>query len=211
MPFTRIKPENWPQDALAIPDGFGGMPPLEHDNRVVVGSEFFALSHRFDFPAGMAAHTTQRAILATPQDGDFWCDQIASLSWEELAGEDRDRQAFLASMLTIRDQRTGRSLIYNPTFNTFNNQGTLFPPDAVPINLFRKLPQSGTENSFDYSGDTPPPSGFRTSGMLIQPYCFTRQGGIEITLTSLFAAPAVTGFEISVAFLGWKEYANASQ
>lgn len=213
MPFVKISPYDWPQDALEIPDGFGGMPPIEAGNRVVTGSEYFCLSGQFLFPATTPAFSIRQAIMATPQDGDFWCDQICAVSWatDTAAGVLRDRQAFLASVVTIKDQRTGRSLIYNPSFNTFNNQGTLFPANSVPVNLFRKLPQSGTENGADYDGTTPPPSGFRTTGTLIQPYCFTRQGGIEVSVTSLYAASATLSYDLTIAFSGWKEYANASQ
>lgn len=193
-----------------MPPGFGGMPPVEGINRHLIGSEYFCLSSRFVFAAGTPAFTQVSDILVTPQDGDFWCDQITCVSWEEdpAGNPDRDTQHFLASMVTIRDNRTGESLIHNPPVA---GQAIQFPADSVPINLFRKLPQSGTENGIDYDGSTPAPSGFRATGTLIQPYCFTRQGGISVSITTLFAVPALISFDVTLAFSGWKEYANASR
>lgn len=214
MTWSPLNPWTWPQDTLRVPDGQGGMPPINVVNANQVRSEYFCLSAEFTLTPALAAHTTQSTILDTPQDGDFWVDQIAVVSWlSDPGGEGvtKDIQSFLASMITIRDNRTNRSLIYNPPFNTFNNQGQLFPADAVPINLFRKLPQSGAENSVAYDGSTPAPSGFRATQDLIQPYCFTRQGGISVSLTTLFAVPAGFTYDISIGFSGWKEYANASR
>jgi len=210
MPFIPLKPDRWPQDELRTPDGNGGMPPVERGNRTIVGSEFFAMSERFQFAALTAAQTFRRSILQTPQDGDFWCDQIAVVSWQEEVGQTQDAQRFLQIMVGIRDVRTGKSLIYNRGLDAGFGAG-LIPPDTVPVNLFRTLPQSGTEVGFDYDGSTPPPSGFRSKGSLIAPFCFTRQGGIEVTMTTLAAAPANIAFDVTIAFLGWKEYAHASR
>jgi len=210
MPFIPIKPDRWPQDELRIPDGMGGMPPVERGNRTVVGSEFFALSARFQFATATPAQTFRREILSTPQDGDFWCDQIAVVSWEEEVGEPQDAQRFLQSMVTIRDVRTGKSLIFNRGLAEGFGAG-LIPTDSVPVNLFRTLPQSGTEVGTDYDGTVPAPAGFRSKGSLIQPFCFTRQGGIEVTMTTLATVPANIAFDVNIGFLGWKEYANASR
>lgn len=213
MPYTRINPAAWPQDALVVPNGFGSMPPVEAGNRGGIGSEYFCLSTRFQIAANSPAHTVRRDTIATPQDGDFWCDQICAVSWLALPGGGvvRNTQGFVASMVTMKDIRTARHLVYSPSFNTFSNQGQLFPANSIPLNLLRKLPQSGTEDGADYDGTTPPPSGFRTTATLIQPYCFTRQGGIEVSLTTLYAMPAGTSADITIAFSGWKEYANASR
>lgn len=212
MLYTSLKPYNWPQDSLDVPPGFGGMPPIEHDNKAFIGSEYFCMSAQFALTAALPAYTTLNAILTTPQDGDLWVDQIGVVSWREGPADTvRMAQSFQAAMVTIRDQRSNQSMIHNPAFRTFNGGQILFPPDAVPINLFRKLPQSGTENGVAYDGSTPPPSGFRATGTLPQPRCFTRQGGIAISLTTLFAVAASTRFDVTLAFSGWKEYLYASR
>lgn len=46
-------------------------------------------------------------------------------------------------------------------------------------------------------------------GGLVQPYCFTRNGGIEITLQNdIYTAGAI---DVFVSLIGWKEYQNASR
>jgi hypothetical protein len=213
MGFTRINPLNWPQDDYAIPDGLGGMPPVDGVNAVVTRREFFGLSQRFLFPDTVSAYQGQTVILPTPQDGDFWCDQIAVVSWlanPEGEGVTKDIQSFLASMVGIVDVRTGLSPIYSPSFDV-GVSGQLFPSNTVPINLFRKLPQSGTENSVAYDGTTPPPSGFRATWTLNQPWCFTRQGGVQLSVTPLFDVPDDETFDVTIGFTGWKEFAHASR
>lgn len=216
MPFQVVKPYNWPQDKLEVPNGFGGMPPIDYGNENVVAGEYFALTGEFVYQPGTPAYTSISAILKTPQDGDFWCDSIGVVSWLQdtvTVGVTKDLQHFLTSVVTIEDARTGRTMIYNPAITPTNHAaGPVFPPNSVPINLFRKLPQSGTESSsFGYSGDTPTPNGFRTTASLIQPMCFTRQGAINVSCTSLDDVPAGQTFFMSICFNGWKEYANASR
>ena len=213
MGFTRLQPMDWPQDALRVPDGFGSMPPVARNN-VAIGNEFFALSATFDWPGSTAALTTRTSFLATPQDGDFVCTEIKAVSWESNPaglGVTKDAQAFLAAVMTIVDARTGRSLIYAPPFIAPGAVSPTFPANSVPVNLFRTLPQSGTEVGFNYDGTTPVPSGFRTTSKLDQPYIFTRQGGIEVSVTNLFAAPVGIEFTLNLSFNGYKDYANASR
>lgn len=208
VPFT---PADWPQDDLPIPSGNGGMPPVDYGN-VLAGHEFFALSGLIHIAAGTAAQHVSRIAIATPQDGDFWVDAIGVASWDADTSvvPNVTRQQFLAAMVGFRDQRTGRNLAYNPGLSFGVGAGQI-PLDTVPINLFRKLPQSGAEVATDYDGSTPAPSGFRTTGNLIQPFCLTRQGGVEITMTTLFAAPALNDFDVWFGLTGWKEYAHASR
>lgn len=216
MSFSVITPYNWPQDKLEVPNGFGGMPPVDYGNENVVSGEYFGLTGEFIYTENTPAFTQQTQILNTPQDGDFWCDSIGVVSWlENPTGEGvvKDLQHFLTSVVAISDIRTGRTVVYNPGIVPTNHPaGMVFPPNSIPLNFFRKLPQSGTESSaFGYTGDTPTPNGFRTTQSLIQPLCFTRQGGIQVTITSLDDVPANQTFQMSICFNGWKEYANASR
>lgn len=213
MGFQTVNPILWPQDDYAIPDGMSGMGPIDPINASWPGREFFALSHRFVFPDTVKALSNHQIILNTPADGDFWCDQICCVSWlEDPGGEGvtKDIQQFLASMIGIVDVRTGLTPFFSPSFDV-GTSGQLFPPNMVPINLFRKLPQSGTENSVAYDGSTPPPSGFRATWTLVQPWCFTRQGGLQINLVPLFDMTEGQTIDFTIGFTGWKEYAHASR
>lgn len=212
MNYVPLKPTTWPQDDLNVPSGFGGMPPINPGN-LALGQEFFCLSGLVTVAPATPAGSIFGLTLATPQDGDFWCDAIGVVSWDAdtvTPGLVQDRQHFITAMVAFRDQRTGRDLAFNRGLSFGVGAGAI-PPNSVPINLFRKLPQSGTEVDAAYSGDTPPPSGFRTTGSLIQPFCFTRQGGVEITVTTLAAAPAGMTFFLNFGLTGWKEYAHASR
>lgn len=215
MPFVKLNPAKWPQDDLVVPRGLGSMPPIEFGNKAVVGAEFFSISADFTFLNGLAAITTQLQVLPTPQDGDFWCDQISTISWATFAGQTvRQVVSYMDGMVTIKDVRTGKPLIYSPLFNTPTNQGFLIPKNSLPITFFRKFPPSGVDGDLTYAGNNPLPTGFRDTGTMIQPFCFTRQGGIEVTMTNNNSTPGGTGspldFVVTICFGGWKEYANAS-
>ena len=210
MRFTALNPPTWPQDLLRVPNGQGGMSRVDPGNAAVVRSEFFAMVADFEFPAAAPAGTFRREILATPNDGDMWVDQIAVVSWESDPDEPMADQQFIGAMVTIRDARTRRSLILNRGIGEGFGLG-LIPPDSVPINLFRTLPQSGTEVGVDYAGDVPMPCGFRSKGTLPEPFCFTRGGAIDVTVTTLAAGPADASYDVTLGFLGWKEYAHAAR
>lgn len=216
MPVATVKPYSWPQDQLQIPNGFGGMPPLDYGNENVVAAEWFTLTAEFDYAPNTAAFTQKNVILETPQDGDFWVDSIGAVSWlNDTSGGaiTKDLQRFLAGVVSITDTRTGRNLIYgqNPV-PLSHPAGSVFPPNSIPINFFRKLPQSGAESQAgQYTGDTPLPNGFRVTQTLIQPFVVTRQGGLQVTFTSLEAPGNTQTYNIYVSFNGWKEYAHASQ
>lgn len=213
MMYGPLKPTTWPQDDLHVPSGFGGMPPVNAGN-LALGHEFFALSGLMHVPAGTAAGSIFRLVLATPQDGDFWVDSIGVVSWDAdtvtIPLPTQDRQQFLAAMVTIRDQRTGRDVFFNRGLGQGVGAGAI-PINSLPVNAFRKLPQSGSEVGVDYSGDTPPPSGFRTTGSLVQPLLVTRQGGVELTMTTLFALAVGHDVQVWFSLNGWKEYAHASR
>lgn len=210
MRFAPLTPRTWPQDRLRVPNGQGGMPRVDPGNAVVVRSEFFAMVADFELPAAAPAGTFRSETLATPNDGDFWVDQIAVVSWESDPAEPMADQQFIGAMVTIRDARTRKSLILNRGIREGFGTG-LISPDSVPINLFRTLPQSGTEVGVDYAGDVPLPCGFRSKGTLPEPFCFTRGGAIEVSLTTIAAGPALPTYDVTIGFLGWKEYAHAAR
>lgn len=187
------KPYNWPQDALEVPGGGGNMPPISRGNREVARSEFTAYSANFAVPDNQAAGAVQSAFIPTDQDGDFWCNQIAAVCFVLLGGAP-NLLAMVVANMDVRDARTQQQLFY---------------PDTVPINMFRKFSYL---TPFNYNGREPNPSGFRQTGTLMQPFCFTRQGGIQVNLSFPNAtAPATGSYQLTVMFSGWKEYANASE
>lgn len=190
--YLPLKPYNWPQDEVAIPRGIGSMPPIEYANRILSRSEYATFTATFAAPALQAAGTTAGTIINTDQDGDFWCDQIAIVTWQTSAGTTQLRLPSFE--FAVQDMRTNRKLFY---------------PGRVPAAMFRKFPLV-TPTSV-YSGQEPSPAQFRTTGTLIQPFCFTRQGGIIIDITYPNAVPAATSYQIDIMFSGWKEYANASR
>lgn len=215
MAFVKLTPEKWPQDTLDVPRGLGSMPPIEYGNKAVVGAEFFATSADFTLLHTLGAVTTQTVIIPTPQDGDFWVDQISAISWATFAGQTiRNVISYPDAMVTIKDIRTNESLINSPLFNTPTNQGFLIPKNSLPLLFFRKFPPSGVEGDLTYAGNVPLPTGFRDTGTMIEPFCFTRQGGIEVTLTNNNSTPgggaSPVDFVVTICFAGWKEYANAS-
>lgn len=213
MPYSVIKPDNWPQDAMEVPSYPGMMPPIEFANKSIVGGEYFALTQRCIFAPATVAFTTQTFTIATPQDGDLWCDQIAMVSFL-YTGAAQGVLNVNDVVVTIKDVKTGHSPIYCPPFKhppnaTIAAGQILLPANAVPLSLFRKFPQEGLDGGFlAYDGETPLPAGFRDTGTLIQPTCFTRQGGIEVAFTNI--SPTVAWqYDITLMFSGWKEYDNA--
>lgn len=215
MPFVKLTPGKWPQDDQVVPRGLGAMPPVEFGNKAVVGAEYFALSADFVFPHTLNFLQTQRQVLPTPQDGDFWVDQISIISWGTFVGQTiRQVAAYMDGMVQFSDIRTGTTPIFSPLYNTPPNQGYLIPQNSLPMALFRKYQRSGVEGDLLYNGNIPLPSGFRDTGTLIQPMLFTRQGGIAVSMTNNVNPPGGSGspvdYTITICFSGWKEYANAS-
>jgi hypothetical protein len=71
------------------------------------------------------------------------------------------------------------------------NQYSLFFPDTR-VNLLRLARPGDIAN-------------------LIEPYCFTRTGGVRVTVTMDTKIGPLTDFEYHVALYGWLEYVNASK
>lgn len=182
--YLPLTPPKWPQDHAQIPAGLGGMPPVEYNNAARTEAEFFALNTELFFPNGSNPGFTVNGFIPTPQDGDFWADQISVITI--IPGQTVEAVT-LFSTIAISDVRTGKQLTY----------------DAVQTSVFAKFvtgPNASTS--------VPSPSFFRATGTMMQPYCFTRQGGIKIQV--ILTSQVNTDATLSVGLSGWKEYANAS-
>lgn len=187
--MPRLTPTPWPQDSVKAPFGGGIMPTVERENRALIGQESFELSAEFTILNGSAAGSILHQIVPTDQDGDFYCEQIFAY------GQDTTGLTNIMRALTVEifDVRTGISLTRN---------------DALPIQF---LNGAAINEAFGFSvGNFPLPSGFRPIGTLFEPFCFTRSGGIDITLQNIYAASFPTA-RVTIAFAGWKEYAHASR
>lgn len=183
----------WPQDQLQIPAaGARFMPPVERGNIDLARQESFTMSTTFNF-TNVAAGQVLTNVIPTDQDGDFWCDQIACVGWSNLLAQSQDPPPCLVD---IRDVRTGRSLTW--------------PVANVPIKPFVTLQLFQGDTGVSV-GNSPPPEGFRATSILQQPVCFTRQGGIQVSITFLYQLVAGTIWTVDWAFNGWKEYTYASQ
>jgi hypothetical protein len=187
--YEPLKPIVWPQDQLAAPRGGGLMPVVEHANGAIIGQESFTLGTEFIITTALAAGTQTVAIIPTDQDGDFWCDQIYALGYLI-----EDNTQLLVGTLQIEDIRSGRQLCY---------------PEPVPLQMFAGAAPS--EDTGFLAAASPFPSGFRPVGNLSQPYCFTRAGGIRLTLTNTYALPGAQTIRVNIALGGWKEYTYAAR
>jgi hypothetical protein len=201
MEWGPIKPAQWPQDTLFVPGQAGGqlarfMPPVELGNSQVSRQESFTMSGTFN----CGVSTTSPGVvfnlsIPTDQDGDFWCDQIYMVAWFTGAGGDSVSHRPPPSTISITDFRTGKNLTY---------------PGAVPTNFFTTLILFSEDAGFD-PASSPPPDGFRSTTTLPQPFCVTRQGGIQMALTMIPQLAPPSTLLIDIAFGGWKEYAYASR
>lgn len=214
-PFTQDY--QWPQDDLDVAR-VGPMPPVDLINRAVVGREYATYSALFSFPLAAAFGTTIVQIIATDQAADFWVDQVASITWQFDTQNNRFFENNLDGAVRVRDLRTGIDLGYTGAQQPSNWDGSAIGltwlPNAIPLHLFRKFPNAGIEGQLLWQGTNPIPSGWRDTGTLIQPFCITRQGGLEVTVQSLAlgtTGPVNYSRQVTLTFSGWKEYANASR
>lgn len=201
------------------------MPPVDAGNRFVVGREYATYTCRltwqgsvFDPQFGVAKSTT----ILIDQSADFWVDQIAAIGLVSIKlNTDPTFRQFrtdsIAMAVQISDMRTGKSLCTTQTLST-NPDGSPvvipWPQDASPLNVLRKT--NYLEDNNNVVDNVPQPSGFHDTGTLPQPFCITRQGGLNITMTNFQNLSVNTGFilkilDVSLMFSGWKEYANASR
>lgn len=189
----RLPPVTWPQDTLQIPNAAGRFtPPVEKGNIDVARQEAFTMSGTFTYTQFTEGQQV-RLVIPTDQDGDFWADQMYCVAWATAAYKSEFAPR---GVLTISDLRTGRFLTY---------------PDGIPLQFFNTLILFADDAGFDVAA-SPPPDGFRSTSTLPQPFCFTRQGGIVLTITWLYNRPpdGVTG-TLDFGFGGWKEYAYAAR
>jgi len=189
----RLPPQTWPQDTLQIPNAAGRfMPPVEKGNVDIARQEAFTMSGSFVYDRRVDG-AELRLMIPTDQDGDFWVDQIYMVTWWT-----NEYKSIFPSRgtLKIKDVRTGRSLNY---------------PDGIPLNFLNTLVLFPDDAGFD-PANSPPPDGFRSTSTLPQPFCFTRQGGIDLTITWIGnSAPTGVVVTTDIAFGGWKEYTYAAR
>lgn len=187
-----LHPQRWPQDESRVPSTPGlQMPPVAPANAERSLRESFTLSGSIVVPFGNALGSQHTLYLETEPDGDFWCDQIFMAAWyTSIPIMHRGGPATVA----IGDARTGRRLTY---------------PDAIPTNFLMSWQAFPDDPGFFFD-DVPLPFGFRSTSTISQPFCFTRAGGIQVTLTMLCATVGPDNTTFDIAFGGWKEYANAS-
>lgn len=189
--YEGLSPIEWPQDTLQVPGVGTRMPPLDPNNANFTGGEAFTMIGQLlaapntAYPPGSQIE----AILPTDQDGDFWCRQIYL----------QNPYAYTAPLqnvsVDIVDIRTGLFLTY---------------PRGMPVQF---LDNNGVfTNAKGALAGGLMPEGFRSTGILQQPYCFTRQGGIKLvwTINSTIASVATPVPLIFIAFGGWKEYTHAA-
>lgn len=187
-----LTPQRWPQDENRVPNTLGAKgPPISTTNRLRSRRESFAMPGAFSVPFGNAAGQVFPLYLPTDQDGDFWCDQIQMNAWfTSIAINARPPPC----LIQITDARTGRSMTY---------------PQNIPVNFLYTGGFFSEDAGFD-PGSYPFPDGFRSTGTLPQPFCFTRAGGIQLYLTMLPPTVGPDNLTIDIVFSGWKEYEAAS-
>lgn len=194
-PWQPIRPTSWPQDELQVPRaGRGQMPHIERANYERVGREFAQYSTTFNFAGAITAGQEFNLFIQTEMDGDFWCDQIFATGWNTSIAPASQNKPLVGPTIDISDARTGKYLTY--------------PRRSVPLLFFGSLVLFSDDAGYDNSSN-PLPDGFRSTATIPQPFCFTRQGGINITLGYPDAVNAGNRL-IDIAFSGWKEYRHAS-
>lgn len=177
------------------------MPPVEIGNVQVSRQESFTLSTStritWDDQNAAQASAISRLSLPTDQDGDFWCNQIYVTAFD-FSGVVNANVTPPTMLMQITDARTGRQLGY---------------PTGVPLYFLQDFTDFQDKSAAAYS-DSPLPSGFRSTSTLIQPFCFTRQGAVQLELTALGTGAGGLGsgvdLTVDISFGGWKEYAYAS-
>jgi hypothetical protein len=185
--YGPLKPYEWPQDKVKIPNGQGLMPRVDERNAFVTKREaaFFTAEDTY---AGATA-IKREYILETPPDGDFWCNGIRSISINTVTGVYTNVPAW---KVNIFDIRTGDDLT--------------FP--FVRFGFFKTVNLAGIA---DANKPLPQGSGpLKSTSTLIQPYCFTRNGGIRVVVDTTDAQLAQQQ-NWQLCFIGWKEYQYASR
>lgn len=180
-----------------VPDSGGMfMPHVSEDNANRDRQESFTISGTFAITTNLAIGQIFSLYLPVDQDGDFWCDQIGMQGWGAGLSLTFGQPALpLPGFIDIVDARTGLSLCW--------------PQASLPTEFLVNR-TNFTFNGGLGLGSLPYPQGFRPTGILPQPHCFTRGGGIQLILTSAIAWAGNAGATTDISFSGWKEYEFAS-
>lgn len=182
-------PYNWPQDELQIPSGMGGLPQVEAGNTLVIRREGKTFTGGMDFAAGATPRAVETIIIPTDQDGDFWCSNIyLAAFYTRNDGVVSPYSPY--GRVRIYDNRTGNPLIY----------GAGVPMGFLIVNVDSLA-----------TVEPPPPAGLRSTSTLIQPFCFTRNGGIKLEIEGLVMPAVNWALSFQIAFGGWQEYTHASR
>lgn len=181
--FRRLKPLEWPQDSLTVPEGYGRMPKVDALNRSMIRREFFCYNVKL---AAISPGGATTEIIATDADGDFWLDSVCVR-----ALDDSDQTADMPpGHFQIEDVNQGYNLMPSSGLRT-----------GAPLWCFQWLPPANVV------GTGAAGAGLRTS--IIQPYCFLRAGAIRVSASIEAFAPA-GAYSLYFSFSGWKEYGHAA-
>lgn len=177
-----LKPYNWPQDKLRVPNGYGSLPPIDGFNRQFVRKEYFAISSVFNnIQLGQQATNIEKIDAY----GDFWLTGVAAVMLQDNGSGPVSNDTYYIP-LKISDITTGYNLF------TPNSWVAAFTPGRIEV-------PSEVLSSTSGSHSTIP-----------QPYCFMRDGGIKIEVDMNLGAPA-TNYQINIVLDGWREYSDASR
>lgn len=184
-------PYDWPQKTLYTPPPLGGVPAVNQQNVTQIGRDFYALAMPPVTNLAAGAEVTQ--IIKVPQDGDFWCENIAA----GIIFGANNYLSYIPVLLQVTDVASGYKFM--PSGPTW---------DGANISFFNTL-QGYSLSAFASFTAVQFGAGQRTSWM--EPYCFLRSSAIEIKLsyppgTSALHIPGT----IHVNLSGWREYENAA-
>lgn len=187
-PQQKLQRGQWPQDTLN-PPVLSNMPPVSSGN-LLVRRESFAMAAKF-LQVGYGIFQT---VIQIPAYGDFWCRSIAGYSPVVAAGSLAGLQPF--AYVQVTDTRTNYKF-FEPhiAFPCLVGSGPQFTIPGLPAGL-------STQTVFN---------GHATSD-LPQPYCFTRNSSILISInrTNIGGSPGTVLMDFYFSFGGWLEYTNAS-
>lgn len=196
-------PYTWPQDTLTVPTGFGALPLVDHLNANLSRREFFGISAQWLQPAIGSVNVLNIPI---PKDGDFWLDNICTVSIDRTTAAGPQPMTGLVAYLQVEDANNGFPLMSA----YLDDNGALI--NGAPWGAFN-VPEPVTILGVTSAGN---PYGPGTRTNLIQPYCFLRAGAVRLTLTvppQVFPFPPFFAghlYDWYVSLAGWKEYAYAA-
>lgn len=200
-------PYTWPQDTLTVPTGYESLPLVDHLNANLSRREFFGINAAWP----QAAINSKNVInVPIPKDGDFWLDNICTITINNQANPVPLPMSGLVAYLQIEDGNNGYPLMSHYT----DDNGALI--NGAPWGAFNAKDLQLFATALGQVTTAAVPFGAGTRTTLLQPYCFLRGGAVRITLTipplafpfPPFFAGQLYDWYISLA--GWKEYAYAA-